>query len=139
MADVFIKINNQDYHLSCKKGEEDRLRELAEEVNEKVEMLAKQMLGTSNERLLLMAAIILADEKSEAGGDPFSESKRLKAELIELKTAFKEMKKTTKEKKDLPVLPSLKEIKNLDEELKGAVEQINNLARKLETHDDFPR
>jgi cell division protein ZapA len=138
MADVFVKINNQDYHLSCKAGGEERLQELAAEVDEKVGMLAKQMIGTSNERLFLMAAIILADEKSEAGGTTAEEAQALKGELTIIKAAFKEMKAAAKVTKIVPDLPSIEAIKNIDRELKGAVEQINNLARKLESEDDFP-
>lgn len=138
MADVFVKINNQDYHLSCKAGGEERLQELAAEVDVKVSALAKQMIGTSNERLFLMAAIILADERSEAGGTKTEEAKNLKSELTKMKAAFEEMKAASKVTKIASNLPSIEAIKNIDKELKGAVEKINNLARKLESEDDFP-
>lgn len=138
MATLSVKIHNKTYNLSCKEGGQDQLIALASVVNEKVELLSKQMVGVSEDRLILMAAIILADEKEDAENARREESIRLKSEMIELKAAVEEMKVAQKITSISPDLPTLEEIKSIDRELSKAVEQINALARKLESQDDFP-
>lgn len=66
MANVIVKFNNQDYHLACQDGEGERLSDLADYVNDKAEQIAKAMGSISDVRLLLMTAILLADELDEA-------------------------------------------------------------------------
>lgn len=66
MANVIVKFNNQDYHLACKDGEGERLSKLAEYVNDKAGKIALAMGSVSDVRLLLMTAILLADELDEA-------------------------------------------------------------------------
>lgn len=66
MATVNLKINGQTYAMACKDGDEERLTELGARVDEKVTMLAKSMGGAGERRLLLMAALLLADEAEDA-------------------------------------------------------------------------
>ena len=66
MANVIVKFNQQDYHLACQAGEGERLAMLAEYVNDKAGQIAKAMGSVSDIRLLLMTAILLADELDEA-------------------------------------------------------------------------
>jgi len=66
MVNVTVKFNNQDYHLACKDGESGRLLQLADYVNGKADMIAEAMGSVSDIRLLLMTAILLADELYEA-------------------------------------------------------------------------
>lgn len=66
MSNVIVKFNNQDYHLACQDGEGERLAKLAEYVNDKASQIAKAMGAVSDIRLLLMTAILLADELDDA-------------------------------------------------------------------------
>lgn len=66
MAEVSIKFNNQTYHLACQDGEEDRLARLAEFVDSKADFLKDQMGMVTDSRLLLMTAILIADELDDA-------------------------------------------------------------------------
>jgi len=66
MANIIVKFNHQDFHLACKDGEGDRLIKLAEYVEDKAKQIAKSMGAVSDVRLLLMTAILLADELDEA-------------------------------------------------------------------------
>ena len=66
MANVIVTFNNQDYHLACQDGEGERLEKLADYVNGKARQIAKAMGSVSDVRLLLMTAILLADELDEA-------------------------------------------------------------------------
>lgn len=66
MANVIVRFNNQDYHLACQDGEGERLSKLAEYVNGKAAEIALSMGAVTDIRLLLMTAILLADELDDA-------------------------------------------------------------------------
>lgn len=59
---VNVMVNGRAYTIACDEGEEDHLRELAQMVDAK----AKEVLGSvgqvGDSRLILMAALLLADE-----------------------------------------------------------------------------
>ena len=66
MAEVSLAIGGRSYTLACRDGGEDHLRGLAARVDAKVEE-ARAAVGTPSEvRQLLFAALLLADEASEA-------------------------------------------------------------------------
>ncbi len=76
MPNVTVKFNNQDYHLACKDGEGERLQKLAEYVEAKAAQITKGMGQVTDSRLLLMTAILLADELDEArAGKPLAMTK----------------------------------------------------------------
>ena len=62
MAQVTIKINGYAYNIGCQDGEEAHLYAMAEQIEERVAR-AKGLGSQSGEaRLLVMAALIMADE-----------------------------------------------------------------------------
>ena len=62
MAQVSLRINGYSYLLGCADGEESHLLSLAEGLDQRIEDI-KTTAGPSGEaRLLLMAALVLADE-----------------------------------------------------------------------------
>jgi cell division protein ZapA len=66
MAQVNVQIAGRSYSLACKEGGEAHLERLAANVGTKAERLIDQ-LGPMNEpRLMLMAALMLADELHDA-------------------------------------------------------------------------
>ena len=71
MAQVDVSVNGQSYRIACEDGQEDRLVDLAAMVDEKVLGLVNQIGQVGSTRLLVMAALIIADElvdlKNEAG------------------------------------------------------------------------
>ena len=71
MAQVDVSVNGQSYRIACEEGQEDRLVDLAAMVDEKVSGLVNQIGQVGSNRLLVMAALIIADElvdlKNEAG------------------------------------------------------------------------
>ena len=71
MAQVDVSVNGQSYRIACEDGQEDRLVDLAAMVDEKVLGLVDQIGQVGSNRLLVMAALIIADElvdlKNEAG------------------------------------------------------------------------
>jgi len=68
MPEVSVQIANRSYALACGDGEEERVQELAAYVDEKVTVLRRQLPGTPEVKLLVFAALILADESREARG-----------------------------------------------------------------------
>ncbi|MBN9515892.1 MAG: cell division protein ZapA [Alphaproteobacteria bacterium] len=66
---VSIQIASRTYELACGEGEEARVQELAAYVDEKVSELRLQLPpGAPEVKLLVFAALMLADESREARG-----------------------------------------------------------------------
>lgn len=66
MAQVTVTINGRAYPVACNPGEEARIGELARYVDEKVRGFAQEFGGAGEARLLVLAALVLADELAEA-------------------------------------------------------------------------
>jgi cell division protein ZapA len=65
MAQVTVRINGYAYTLACRDGEEQHLLSMAADVDKRIETI-RQGAGQSGEaRMLVMAALILADELFE--------------------------------------------------------------------------
>ena len=63
MAHVTIRINGYTYTIGCEDGQEAHLTQMAEEVDRRITHIKKNFGGQSGEtRLLMMAALLLADE-----------------------------------------------------------------------------
>lgn len=62
---ITVRINDRDYPLACRAGEEERITALAA----RIDAIAKRVPGATNvlgeSRLLVMAALILADQLDE--------------------------------------------------------------------------
>ena len=66
MGQVAITVNGRSYRFDCGDGEEPRLQELAEYVKSRMETLAREHGNVGEERLLLMAALTIADDLWDA-------------------------------------------------------------------------
>jgi cell division protein ZapA len=67
MAEVTLSIAGRSYAISCRDGEEPHLRLLAERVDRKATEARAAVGDASEPRLLLLSALLLADELHEAG------------------------------------------------------------------------
>lgn len=67
MAQVTLTVNGRNYEVACGDGEEARLSALAAEIDDRVKDLAKAVGQVGEARLLLLAALLLADELQEGG------------------------------------------------------------------------
>lgn len=63
---VNVMVNGRAYTLNCDDGEEEHLKALAAHVNEKVRELLGQVGQVGDQRLLLMASLLIADEHQAA-------------------------------------------------------------------------
>lgn len=70
MGQVTITLNGRSYRLRCGDGEEARLLELADYVAGRLSSLAAEFGRVGDERLLVMTALLIADELFDARGAP---------------------------------------------------------------------
>jgi cell division protein ZapA len=66
MGQVTVTLNGRSYRLYCGDGEEQRLIALADHVRSKLNSLIQQFGQAGEDRLLLMASLLIADELWEA-------------------------------------------------------------------------
>ena len=62
MGNVAVEIGGRTYPLSCRDGDEAHLTELATGIAQKADGLTQSLGPMSEARLLLMAALMVADE-----------------------------------------------------------------------------
>jgi cell division protein ZapA len=65
MGLVTVKVNGRDFSLSCEDGQEPRIRRLAQLVESRVAEFAANLGQVGDARLILLAALVLADELAE--------------------------------------------------------------------------
>ena len=63
---VNVMVNGRAYTIACDEGEEDHLRDLAATVDAKAREVLSSVGQVGDTRLLLMAALLMADEHSAA-------------------------------------------------------------------------
>lgn len=66
MGKVNVTINGYGYDVACEDGQEDRLKTLSDYVNKRVGELQASVGSVGEARLLVMAAILIADETLDA-------------------------------------------------------------------------
>ncbi len=65
MLHVTINVNGRPYDIACQQGQEDQIRKLGEYIDEKGKELTSAIGQISENRLLIMVALLLADEVFE--------------------------------------------------------------------------
>ena len=66
MGQVTVQVNGRAYSIACDDGQEARIRRLAQYVDAKVAEFVAKFGQVGEARLLLMAALVIADELSDA-------------------------------------------------------------------------
>jgi cell division protein ZapA len=67
MAHVSVTINGRQYRMACEDGQEAHLLRLAKDLDLRIEELRGRFGEIGDTRLIVMAAITVADELAEAG------------------------------------------------------------------------
>ncbi|HBN52127.1 cell division protein ZapA [Thalassospira sp. MBR-102] len=62
MAQVSVRINGRSYDVACDDGQEERLMNLAQYVDERVREIAGAVGQIGEQRLLVMTSLLIADE-----------------------------------------------------------------------------
>ncbi|MBM3505453.1 MAG: cell division protein ZapA [Alphaproteobacteria bacterium] len=65
MAVVEVAINGRSYQVACDDGQEEHLKALGRELDDRVKELARGMGQVGDARLILMAGLLIADELGE--------------------------------------------------------------------------
>jgi len=86
---VNVTVNDRPYTIACDEGEEDHLRELAAHVDSKVRELIDTVGQAGEQRLLLMAALLIADAHFETVATLAKRAQEI-AELTESKQKLKQ-------------------------------------------------
>ncbi|HRW30704.1 MAG TPA: cell division protein ZapA, partial [Emcibacteraceae bacterium] len=81
MGQVTVRFNNQEHHLACQDGGEERLKMLAEYIDKRAAGLVERMGPVGDLRLLLMTAIIIADEMQEINDGELPSNAEAEAEV----------------------------------------------------------
>lgn len=82
---VTITINGRNFPIHCNPGDEERVKELGQYVDEKARDLAKDFSGKINDlHLMVMVSLLIADELRDA----VSANERLEQELEAKSTTF---------------------------------------------------
>jgi cell division protein ZapA len=66
MPHINVTVNGRSYPVTCNAGQEHRIAQLARYVDSKVRGFAKELGPIGEARLLLLAALVIADELAEA-------------------------------------------------------------------------
>lgn len=70
MADVNITINGRSYEIGCDPGQEGRIVDLAGYIDQRLQMIAKSGAAYNDAHLMVLTALVLADEVFEAHENP---------------------------------------------------------------------
>jgi cell division protein ZapA len=113
---VTVTINARQFRMACEDGQEDHLRQLAKELDERIGALRGQFGEIGDARLTVMAALMVADE--------LAESKRKTRNLEEEIAGLHEARSTTADQASATHTA-------LVTAFNSAAERIEVLARKL--------
>jgi cell division protein ZapA len=75
MAQVSVTIDGRKYRLACNEGEEARLESLAGMIDEKIGEMRAAFGEIGDQRLVIMAALTIADNLGEARDQAAAEPK----------------------------------------------------------------
>lgn len=82
MGQVSVTLNGRTYRLECSEGEEPHLIELAEYLGTHVDTMRRKFGQVGDDRLILMASLVVADELWE-----------LRRQMEEMKTTLAEARR----------------------------------------------
>lgn len=67
-ATVTVSVAGRSYEIGCDDGQEERVRNLAADIDRRVNDLLKSVGAVGEARLLFMAALLIADELADLKG-----------------------------------------------------------------------
>jgi len=79
VSQVLVAVNGRAYNITCDDGQEPRIRRLAHYVDARVGDFVKNLGQVGEGRLLLLAALVIADELSDANEALAQEKSRARA------------------------------------------------------------
>lgn len=126
MAAVIVNIAGRSYRLSCDDGEEPRLEQLARYVEGKILGMKDGFGEIGEQRIVVMAALSIADEATDARG----KAQAMEMDLAALRAELDAAKKAA---------AALEErVASAVEEAARRLEQLNSELQKSPVKDDLP-
>ena len=126
MPDVSITIGGRQFEVACQDGEESFLKAAAEVLDGEARLLTDQVGRLAENRMLLMAGLMLADKTvalEEAAGSS-------KQKLEDARTAARVAASTPPERVEVPVVPE-----KLMDTLAELAARAEALAEKAESNE----
>lgn len=65
MSTLNIMINGRDYQVACDEGQEQHVKMLAEDIDDRVRMLSSRIGQAGDNVLLVLASLMMADELND--------------------------------------------------------------------------
>lgn len=87
MGQVAVTVNGRPFKIACDDGQEPRIRRLAQHVDQRIAEFVRSVGQAGEARLLLLAAIAIADELSDANEALAEERSRVRAAETEAAAA----------------------------------------------------
>ncbi len=116
MAQVVVNVNDRPYTMQCDEGEEEHLSELAQLIDSEVAKLKRSFGQVGDTRLMLMAALVIADQ--------------LAASLIKIEDLEEEMA-AMKQARLAANDRSISLERTVAERLSAAAVRLENLSREM--------
>ena len=126
MPDVSITIGGRQFEVACQDGEESFLKAAAEVLDGEARLLTDQVGRLAENRMLLMAGLMLAD-KTVALEEAVGSSKQ---KLEDARTAARVAASTPPERVEVPVVPE-----KLVDTLAELAARAESLAEKAESNE----
>ena len=117
MSQVNVSINGRQYRMACEDGQEDHLRALAKALEDRIGTLRGQFGEIGDARLMVMAAMTVADDAAEAE----KKVKKLEQEIAALKAA----RSTSAEKAQATQAALIAAFTSAAERIEGMAKKLN--------------
>lgn len=123
MAAVNIRINGRDYKVACDDGQEEHLRLLADDIDDRLRSLVFRMGSNPGEgTALLLTALTMADEILESK----KENERLSAQLADVGSQLDDEYRLMQETRIVEMESAMAET------LEGIAQRIEKIAERIE-------
>lgn len=121
MVHVSVTIDGKTYRMACDEGQEDHLRSLGEKLDSSIQALKTGFGEVGDQRLAIMAGIMLADE--------LNESKKLAAGLQAEIDSIKESRAALVDRYQSAEDTLGRALGEVSERVKGLSEKLNDLSK----------
>ncbi len=116
---VNVTVNGRAYTIACDEGEEEHLKELAGHVDAKVRELTGSVGQVGDQKLMLMAAVLITDELLEARARLEGHAKKV-GELSEAQAELSGRAGQSEDRAARTLEDAAKRIENIIEKLRAA-------------------
>lgn len=131
---VNVMVNARAYTIACDEGEQEHLKELAAHVDEKVRELAGSVGQVGDQKLMLMAAVLITDEFFEARGHS-RKAKELASAKADLDARVAEAEKRAKIAVDEAEKRAAQAISEMEQRVADAEARVAEVMREAEEKD----